>query len=172
MAGCLLVTKLVFSFELSAAGAKRGVRSLTMRNVPFRRSTQAQPAEGRPGPIDDNNDDDDDDDDDGNNDGATMMMMISMVTMNMRRMVCNLQQQAWPCSIFGVPSRQVRVLSTLNSFVQLWNHRNIYRSMYQPEHLSQIPVLQGLPLWNLSLIFILNHLRIAALSLNHGQKIC
>ena len=94
-----------------------------------------------------------------------MMMMISMVTMNMRRMVCNLQQQAWPCSIFGVPSRQVRVLSTLNSFVQLWNHRNIYRSIYQLEHLSQIPVLQGLPLWNLSLIFILNHLRLCLISM-------
>ena len=35
-----------------------------MRTVHSRRSTQAQPAEGRPGPSDDN--DDDDDDEDGN----------------------------------------------------------------------------------------------------------
>ena len=34
-----------------------------MRTVPFRRSTQAQPAEGPPGPSEDNNDDDDNDDD-------------------------------------------------------------------------------------------------------------
>ena len=70
MAGCLLVTKLVFSFELSAAGAKRGVRSLSMRTVPSRRSTQAQPAEGRPGPSDDDDDDYDDDDDDDTADGG------------------------------------------------------------------------------------------------------
>ena len=60
---CLFVTKLLFPFELSAAGAKRGVRSLPMRTVPSRRSTQAQPAEGRPGPSDDDDDDDDDDND-------------------------------------------------------------------------------------------------------------
>ena len=39
-------------FELSAAGAKRGVRSLPARSVPSRQSTKAQPAEGRPGPSD------------------------------------------------------------------------------------------------------------------------
>ena len=55
---CLFVTKLLFPFELSAAGAKRGVRSLPMRTVPSLRSTQAQPAEVRPGPSDDNDDDD------------------------------------------------------------------------------------------------------------------
>ena len=44
----------LFPSELSAAGVKRGVRSLTMRTVPSRQSTQAQPAEGRPGPSDDN----------------------------------------------------------------------------------------------------------------------
>ena len=60
--------KLLFSFELSAAGAKRGVRSLPMGTVPSRRSTQAQPAEGRPGPSDDDDDDDDDDVDDYNDD--------------------------------------------------------------------------------------------------------
>ena len=53
---CLFVTKLLFPFELSAAGAKRGVRSLPMRTVPSRRSTLAQPAEGRPGPSDDDDD--------------------------------------------------------------------------------------------------------------------
>ena len=36
-----------------------------MRTVPSRRSTQAQPAEGRPGPSDDDDDGDDDKDDDG-----------------------------------------------------------------------------------------------------------
>ena len=51
---------------MSAAGTKRGVRSSPMRTVPSRRSTKAQPAEGRPGPSDydydayDNFDDDDD----------------------------------------------------------------------------------------------------------------
>ena len=63
MAVCLFVTKLLFPFELSAAGAKRGVRGLPMRTVPSGRSTQAQPAEGRPGPSDDYDADDDDDDD-------------------------------------------------------------------------------------------------------------
>ena len=54
-----------FPSELSAEGAKRGVRSLPMRTVPSGRSTQAQPAEGRPGPGDDDDEDDDDDDDNG-----------------------------------------------------------------------------------------------------------
>ena len=35
MAGCLLFTKLVFSFELSAAGAKRGVRSFKRELYPL-----------------------------------------------------------------------------------------------------------------------------------------
>ena len=35
--------------KLSAAGVKRGMRNLPMRTVPSRRSTWAQPAEGRPG---------------------------------------------------------------------------------------------------------------------------
>ena len=35
-----------------------------MRTLPSRPATQAQPAEGRPGPSDYNVDDDDDDDDD------------------------------------------------------------------------------------------------------------
>ena len=39
-----------------------------MRTVPSRRSTQAQPAEGRLGPSDDDDDDDDDNDDDEDND--------------------------------------------------------------------------------------------------------
>ena len=72
MAGCLLFTKLVFSFELSAAGAKRGVRSLPMRTVPSQRSTQAQPAEGRPGPSNDNDDDGDDDGDGGDDDKSNL----------------------------------------------------------------------------------------------------
>ena len=46
------MTKEKKSSELSAIGAKRGVRSLPMRTVPSRRSTKAQPAEGRPGPSD------------------------------------------------------------------------------------------------------------------------
>ena len=46
---------------------------------------------------DDGNDDDDDEDDDEYK----------------MRCMSNLQQQAWPCSIFGVPSRYVSVLSTL-----------------------------------------------------------
>ena len=58
---CPFVTKLLFPFELSAAGAKRGVRSLPMRTVPSRQSTLAQPAEGRPGPSVDDDDDDNDD---------------------------------------------------------------------------------------------------------------
>ena len=70
MAGCLLFTKLVFSFELSAAGAKRGVRSLPMRTVPSQRSTQAQPAEGRPGPSDNNDEDNDEEDDEDKKDSA------------------------------------------------------------------------------------------------------
>ena len=35
----------------SAAGAKRGVRSLPRRTVPSRQSSEAQPAKGRPGPC-------------------------------------------------------------------------------------------------------------------------
>ena len=38
---CLFITKLLFPFELSAAGAKRGVRSLPMRTVPSRRPAWA-----------------------------------------------------------------------------------------------------------------------------------
>ena len=69
MAVCLFVTKLLFPFELSAAGAKRGVRNIPMRTVPSRQSTYAQPAEGRPGPSDDDDDDDNDNDDDDDDDG-------------------------------------------------------------------------------------------------------
>ena len=69
MAVCLFVTKLLFPFELSAAGAKRGVRNIPMRTVPSRPSTQAQPAEGRPGPSDDDGDDVDDGNGDGDDDG-------------------------------------------------------------------------------------------------------
>ena len=70
---CLSVChQIVFPSELSAEGAKRGVRSLPMRTVPSGRSTQAQPAEGRPGPSGDDDDDDDGDDDDGDdNDEST-----------------------------------------------------------------------------------------------------
>ena len=67
---CFFVTKLFFPSELSAAGAKRGVSSLPMRTVPSRRSTQAQPAEGRPGPSDDDDDNDDNDDDENDNDDS------------------------------------------------------------------------------------------------------
>ena len=63
--------------ELSAVGAKRGVRSVPMRTVPSRRSTQAQPAEGRPGPSDDDDDDgdvDDEEEEDDDDDGRESMM--------------------------------------------------------------------------------------------------
>ena len=41
----------------------------TLRSFPSRRSSQAQPAEGRPGPSNDDDDaGDDDDDDDGDDD--------------------------------------------------------------------------------------------------------
>ena len=39
-----------------------------MRTVPSRRSTQAQPAEGRPGPSDDDDDDNGENDDNDNDD--------------------------------------------------------------------------------------------------------
>ena len=45
------------------------MRIVPVISVPSRRSHQALPAEGRPGPSDDNGDDDNvDDDDDGNHD--------------------------------------------------------------------------------------------------------
>ena len=48
-----------FPSELSAAGTKRGVRSLPVKSVSSWRSTLAQPTEGRPGPCDDNDGGDD-----------------------------------------------------------------------------------------------------------------
>ena len=41
-----------FPSELSAAAAKRGMRSLSVKTVPSRRSTLAHPDEGRHGPSD------------------------------------------------------------------------------------------------------------------------
>ena len=56
--------------EPSAAGARRGVRSVPVIHVPSRRFHWALPAEGRPGPSDndDNYDHDNHDNDDNDND--------------------------------------------------------------------------------------------------------
>ena len=62
-------TKVIISHRAQRRSAKQGVRSLPIKTVPSRRSIQALPAEGRPGPSDDNDDGDDNDDDDDNDDG-------------------------------------------------------------------------------------------------------